>query len=194
MGYSYSVYAVDLAKLQKVWASADDKTKRALLKKQAERIEQNDKWFATRIEAGAPTLATCIDDIFAGKVTKKKFGYQYGYALEAICAHLGSRIEDLDMTWFAEFLDPYLKKQKQASTQKLIGHDVRPIAIPKADDFPEIGTIDAAGMTKLAAALDAIEDAVEEEDDGDAAEVIEELRGWLARAKKAKKQIVWFVY
>lgn len=194
VGYSYNVYAVDLARLQKLWGSADDKVKKALLKKQATRIAENDETFEDTIQDGAPTLTTCIDDIFAGKITKKQHGFQYGYALEVICAHLGSRIDDLELSWFDEFLDPYLKKAKQPSTQKLVGRDVRPIAIPKPEDFPEIGTIDAAGMTKLAAALDAIEASVEEDEDDDAAEVMEELRGWLSLAKKAKQQIVWFVY
>lgn len=193
MGYSFSVYAVDLEKLKAVWGSADDKVKNALKKKLADDITENDETWAEQIASeGVPSTETALDDIFAGKATKRKHGFQYGYALEIICRHLGKRVDDLDMTWVDELIDPLLKKHKKPNAQKLLGSGSFPMPIPKPADFPEIGTIDAAGMTALGAALDAIEE--DAEDDDDATEVIEELRGWLASAKKAKKQIVWFIY
>jgi len=193
MGYSYSVYAVDLARLKKVWGSKDPKLAAAAKKQQAERIKDNGEWFADEIASGElPSLGQAIDEIVAGKVTKKQHGSQYGYALEVLCMHLGTRVDEEEFTWFDEFLDPLLKQAKQPDTEKLVGRGSIPMKIPEPADFPEIGTIDTKGIAAFTKALDAIEELAE--DDDDAEEVIDEVRGWLAGAKKKRRQLVWFIY
>lgn len=193
MGYSFNVYSVELAKLKKVWGSEDETLKKALLKKQKAAIAENDENWADEIaDEEVPSLTTAIDDIFAGEAQHEDSGFQYGYALEVICKHLGKRIDEEEFTWFDEFLDPLLKKRKQPSVEKLLGRNVYPMPIPEPDDFPEIGTIDTKGIAALAKALDAIED--DAEDNDDVTEILVEVRKWIASAKQAKRQIVWFVY
>jgi hypothetical protein len=197
MGYGFSVYGVDLAKLQPVWGSKNARLAAAIKSKQAEELAGNDEWFSDEIEEGAPSLASALDEIIAGKATKKKHGFQYGYALERLCAHMGKRIDDSDLSYaFDQNLDPLLKKVKQPRTAKLLCTGVLPLAIPRPSDFPVIGTIDAPCMAILARALDAVEPAIPEDDDDELgiAWVIAELRGWIRRARRSKKAIVWFAY
>jgi hypothetical protein len=194
MGYAYSVYGVDLAKLKALWGCKDAKLAAAIKKKHADRIDDNTESFEDEIEdEDAPTLGVAIDEIFAGKCKQKDHGFQYGYALELLCHHLGKRIDEESLSYFDDWIDPLLGKAKHSEkdTQKLIGANTFPIKIPEPADFPTIGTLDDAGMKKLDAALDKIEPLAT---DDDAKEIIKELRGWTSRARKAKRQIVWFVY
>jgi len=120
---------------------------------------------------------------------RKQHGFQYGYAVEVLCKHFGNRVDKASLTWFDETLDPLLKRAKQPSIGKLLRRGQSPISIPKAD-FPEIGTLEPHQQTVMARALGAIITV----DNEDARYVIDELRRWLAAAKKRKHAIVWFVY
>ena len=193
MGYSFSVYAVDLDKLTAVAGKNDRKLLAAVLKKQAEEIADNDESFEEEIAKGTPSLAVALQQIIEGKIKAPKgSGYQYGYALEVLCAHLGERIEEEDLSWFHEFIDGYLKKVKSRSSMKLLGEDKLPIRIPKPDDFPGIGSIT---LEQVIAATPFFTAAAKlATDDDDATEVFDEIVGWLKVAKKKKRGLVWFVY
>src|SRR5947207_6509076 len=147
MGYAFSVFGVDLAKLQAAWGSNNTRLAATIKKNQASDLAGNDEWFADEIAKGAPPIGKAIDEIIAGKPTKKKFGFQYAYALERLCVHFGKRIDDGDLSsGIHESLDPLLKKVKQPKTAKLLCTGTFPLAIPAPREFPEIGTINAACM------------------------------------------------
>lgn len=191
MGYAYSVYAVDLKKLKRLWGKRDKKLGKALRAKHAEDIKQNTDWFDDAIaERGSPTLGRAIHEILDGKCAAKGHGFQYGYAVELLCRELGGRVDEVSLTWFDDVLDPLLKRAKQPALAKLLGKGVRPMPIPAPADFPEIGTIEPAGLVKLDAALAKLDDGGDE----NTKMVIDEVRGWCARAKKQKRGVVWFVY
>ena len=184
---------MDLDKLAAAAGKNDRRLLAAMLKKQAEEIADNDESFEEEIAKGTPSLPVALEQIVAGTIKAPKgSGFQYGYALEVLCAHLGERIEEEDLSFFHEFIDGYLKKVKSRSSMKLLGEDKLPIRIPKPADFPGIGSItleqviEATPFFTVASAL-AI-------DDDDATEVFEEILGWLKVAKKKKRGLVWFVY
>src|SRR5262245_21450577 len=166
MGYGFSVYSVDLKKLRTARGSKNARLAAAIKKKQAERFTHADDWFADDIASGAPSLATALDELIAGKPTKKKYGFQYGYAIELLCEHFGKRIDEGDLSSrIDESLDPLLAKAKKPTLSKLLRSGVFPLAIPEPRDFPEIGTIDAKAMTALGSALAAIEPMIPPDDD-----------------------------
>jgi hypothetical protein len=190
MGYAYSTYAVDLDVLRKTFGGGDEELYRKLKAKYAKEMIENDEWFDHYLAKGAPPLVVALRELIAGKPARKKHGFQYAYALEMLCKHFGGRIDEADLTWFDEALDPLLKKAKQPSTGKVIGRGVYAVRIPKPADFPEMGTLDAKGQ----AALGKVLDAVGEPEDEDVKYVTDELRSWLKKAKAKKAGIVWFVY
>ncbi|MEO8700768.1 MAG: hypothetical protein ABI867_12030 [Kofleriaceae bacterium] len=195
MGYAYSVYAVDLAKLTKLWGSSDTRLAARLAKAHADEYASKDEWFEGDIAKGAPAFATAVTEVLAGRPTQKKHGFIYGYAVELLCQHLGSRVDEVSLTWFDKALDPFLKKAKQPKLAKLLGAGILPVPIPKPKDFPEIGTIDAKAGAALVAAMDAIAPLAPPPDDFcNAGAVIVEVRAWVTRAAKRKRQLVWFLY
>jgi hypothetical protein len=195
MGYAYSVYAVDLAKLKALWGSADAKLDAKLAKQHAADYRDKDEWFDHYIAKGAPTFATAMTEVLAGKATQKKHGFMYGYAIEQLCRHLGARVDKESLTWFDEVLDPLLKKAKQPKLAKLLCRGIFPMPIPKPGDFPEIGTIDTKAGAALIKAMTAIAPLAADDDTGYGPKMlIEEVRGWVTRAQKRKRQVVWFLY
>jgi hypothetical protein len=139
-------------------------------------------------------LAVAVGEILAGKTPKKsKHGFQYGYALEVITQHFGTRIDEDELGLGCnEAIDSYFKKAKKPSFEKLTKEGVFPLAIPAPADFPGIGTMNAADIDACLAALDAI--APLAKDDDDATEIADALRSWCGKAKKKKLGMVWFYY
>jgi hypothetical protein len=193
VGYAYSVYAVDLKKLRKR-PLREKKWFGALRNAEAEEWKRADEWFDDAIvQRGAPTRARAAWELVFETPSQKKHGFQYGYALEALCRAFGNRVDDASLTWFDETLDPLLAKARCPSTKTLLGSGVYPMAIPPPADFPEIGTVTPAGCVAGIRAMAKIEPLVAKGDD-DALMVVREVRGWFERAKAHKRGLVWFVY
>lgn len=193
MGYSFSVYAIDLKKLRKVWGKKDTELLSEIREEHADDISDNDESFEDDIiEGGAPIVARALYEILAGKPEKKDHGFQYGYALELLCKHLGERVDEESLTWFDDILDPLLKKAKCPKTELLLGAHVLPLKIPMPNDFPEIGTVEPNGCIAGLGVMQTIAPLAKGNDD--AKMVIDEVTGWFDKAKKAKAGLVWFVY
>lgn len=116
--------------------------------------------------------------------------YMYGYALEVMCQTLGKRVDEEELSWFDEFIDPHMKR----SSMKLLGDNRRPIPFPEPDDFPGIGSIDTKQVIAAEPFFVASLAVAKKKDDDDAIEVFDEVLGWLRAAKKKKCGLVWFVY
>jgi len=183
MGYPYSAYAVDLAKLRA--APGSKALARAIGKKLEGELERNTEWFAADITNGAPTLESALSEIIAGTTPKKsKHGFQYGYAVELLTRHFGVRIDEDELGYGAhKAIDPFLKKAKQATFDELTKSGVSPIPIPAIADFPLIGTLDDKAIAALLAALTAAEPFKDKKVDA-----------WCGKARKKKRGIVWFAY
>jgi hypothetical protein len=194
VGYAYSVYTVDLKALRKLWGRG--KKNNALGEEIREELEEDiaDNWEAFEddiIEHGAPLVARAMYEIFAGKPEKKEHGFQYGYALELIVQHIGQRVDDEQLTWFDDVLDPLLKKARCPNVEQMMGRGTLPLKIPMPDDFPEIGTVEPAGCIAAIGALATIRPMTKNDN---ALMVIDEVRGWFEAAKKMKRGLVWFIY
>jgi hypothetical protein len=191
MGYAFSVYGVDTQKVAAFGDSADTKLLATVLKNQARDVAANRSWFEDEIGEGAPDLAAALTEIAAGKCSNKASGFQYAYAVELLCKQFGKRIDDLSLAMsMDETIDPFLEVAKiKGGTLKLLGVGVLPIKIPRPDDFPLYGTLDPDGVTKLAAAMKALQPLTK---GTDAEAVVTELASWAKQAKTTG--LVWFTY
>ena len=194
MGYNYSAYAVDLKALRKVWGKG--RKQRELFDEICEEheddIADNYESFEDYIvEDGAPILKRALYEIFLGKPSQKDHGFQYGYALQLLCEQLGERVGEEELSWFAEYIDPLLKKARCPSTEQMMGEGTLPLKIPMPKDFPVIGTVEAAGCIAALGALGTIRAMTE---DDDALYAIDEITIWFEAAKKKKRGLVWFIY
>jgi hypothetical protein len=193
MSYPYSAFAVDLKKLAAAAGSKDKKLEAALLKKFAKHYAENAAWFEDEIAEGAPTLDAAVAQVLAGTAPKRsKHGFQYGYAAEVLVQHLGTRIDEDELGLGAgDAVEPFFKKAKLPSFDKLTKNGVLPMAIPKPANFPDISTMNPKDVAALAVALDVIAPLVK---DHPAKEVADALRSWCTKTGKKKAGLVLFAY
>lgn len=187
MGYAYAVYAVDLNSLRATFGCKDEALYATLCAEYADDLKENASWFEDDIADGAPTLARALRDLLWGE-PKVEHGFQYGYAAELLCRHLGERVDDLELASFDEVADPLLRVSK---TSELLGRGVMPMTFPAPEDFPEIGTVEAEacehsdGMFAYASLMT---------DDDNARTVMEAVGRWFDRAQELKRGLVSFLY
>ncbi len=181
-----------------------DKLVAAVLESQADRIKDNTEWFSDDIAEGAPTLEQALRELVAGECTKKKHGFQYAYALEAVCAHLGKPLGAADfINWTVlEALEEALPNdealRKLLSCENMTEAKKLAVPIPRPADFPGMGTLDAAQCKTCLAALQKLkidpEKTYGELDGEELAESLDELKGWFSAAVKAKRGLMLFTY
>ena len=180
MGYAFSTYAVDLKKLR-----PNAKLVPELRESFAKHIERLDEWFDQDVvQRGAPTMARALYQLLAGEPMPKQFAYAYAYALEIVCMHFGKRVGEEDLVWFADTLDPLLRRAKQPTTARLLGKGVIPMKVPMPRAFPDIGSLAPAGCKAALKSLAALPT-----DDDDVRMVVTEVRRWCESGS-----VVWFVY
>jgi hypothetical protein len=195
VGYAYSVYAVDLKKLKPPKGKAKIKKLFDELKeKHGADIRESDEWFDHYIvEQGAPIRLRALWELLHGTCSQKQWGFQYGYCLELLCKQFGRRIDETSLTWFDDVLDPVLKRARCPATKRLLGKGAFPLPIPAPKDFPEIGTVTAAGCISGLRAMSKVR-ALVVPDDENLVMVVDEVTQWFQRAKAAKQGLVTFVY
>ena len=142
MSYTVTCYQVDIDELKKLCPSKDRNVLKTILRKQSAHIEDSNDYFADDIEEGAPPLETALTHLIMGEEMNSEFGFMYGYALEALCIHLGQRLEmdafeSMTGGWFWELPD-------RIQSLVLSGS---PIKLPDIDDFPNIGHKTLAQIT-----------------------------------------------
>jgi hypothetical protein len=203
VGYAPTAYVVDLAALRAMFGCHDPKLAGKIVKKHAADVADKDAWFADDIANGAPDVATALAEIIAGKCTKKQHGFQYAYALELACKHLGTSLYAAD--WInAGFLDALQAALPKGAVKKLltanhVTENPRPVVrIPLPKDFPGMGYFESAQCKEALAVLKAVKldpDARYGDFDGeDLAEGLAELRGWFHKAVAKKRGLMVFTY
>lgn len=98
----------------------------------------------------------------AGRKPRTKHGFQYGYALELLCRHLGKALDTADyagLETFEEVGEVLKSKPLLAIQQGLDGGGPLFFPIPKPADFPGIAACDAATCAQLAEQLKALDPA-----------------------------------
>jgi hypothetical protein len=167
MSYGFMAWAVDTKRLEEVCGSKDGKLFRRLAKGEA------------------PALRQIID----GTVDQQSpDGASYYYAFQTIVAHFGRSLDNGAVyPWWPDddAFDAWLKKRKIPLS---LWSFMRGLPnLPRPDDFPRAGMIDAATVKKIDAAFTK----------ADLARADEQtlcIRDWFREAAKAKRGIVAFYY
>jgi hypothetical protein len=134
MGYSTLVYGVDIDRLRSTFGSHDETWLREVEQEFADDLRQNDGRFSDEIRRGAPTLGEALAQILRGEITGHAgTGFQYGYAVELLCKHLGHPLDNDDLIEFVDDLE--------IPTGVLSSGP--PLPIPPPLDFPAIGFLTA---------------------------------------------------
>jgi len=182
MGYGTLAYAVDLDRLRSAYGSKDRAMFQAIEKREADDIRDRDEWFRDRIKRGAPSLREAVAQIIEGQINAPPWaGFQYGYALELLCKHLGHVLENRDRVSFIEHL----------GTPTGLTSSGPPLPISRPEDFPSIGflTADQVGDEYLR-----LKDQDLSHERKDLEWAREEFRSFLRLAFERKLALVTFTY
>jgi hypothetical protein len=183
MSYSLVPYAIDLEQLRAAVGSRNASLKQEVCAANAERIEED----AEDLEDDESlTLKAAVSELIDGEFSDEDSAHQYGYALEALCSHLG---QSLDVNLWCgvrwEAMDV-------TGLDDVIIDSGPPVDLPDlTGNFPTIGHLDAKAVAAAVGQLDA---SPSKHDDSDAQALLAEYETWLRTTHQAGKGIVFFYY
>jgi hypothetical protein len=178
MSSTLSVYVISFDRLKNVRGSRD----RGLV----EAIGAELEYFLSQVDElrdedeDVPTCRDAVAQIVEGAPLAAHLGYLYGYALEAICAHLGRELPGVSSisraaAWIDE-VDEFLAGKGIPIGLSNLVFGVCPVDIPTPDDHPSIGSWPPH---VIPGALEAIRRADLAGSDDGTTETIAQVRGWL---------------
>ena len=132
------------------------------------------------------TCAEAVAELINGNRSEDASGYLYGYALQAICAHIGKELNTnipgiVGAVEWSEEVDAILEsKNIPIRLEKLI-YGGSPLPIPEPDDYPFIGKWLAE---KIPAALTAFASLDLAGIDSEIADTLKQIHAWLESASK----------
>ncbi len=135
-------------------------------------------------EAGL-TCAEAVAQLIDGETSPDVPGFLYGYALEAMCGHLGRELPNIcpiagASEWIEE-VDEFLKSQGVTISLNDLVMCGSPVPIPQPDDYPFIGFWPAEEVPAALASIRGVDLAPL---DQEMAETIEQMRQWLEETVK----------
>jgi hypothetical protein len=188
MSTTLEVYAVSLDELRRVAGSRDEGLISAIVVEQASWLAEIDAIRDVDEEEAGETLtcAQALAQIINGEIRAEVPWYQrhlYGYALEALCGHLGEPLENVSAItgasgWVDE-VDAFLIENDVPIRLSDLMFGKIPLEIPEPDDYPCIGSW-SAGV--IAGALVPLRRIGGNPEDPEMAETIGQLRDWIEAA------------
>jgi hypothetical protein len=183
MGYGTHACAIDIDRLRSVFGSNDRAMLKALDESYGDTFLRNDEWSADRISEGAPTQREALAQIIEGKITGPDWaGFQYGYATEILCEHLGHWLEDENLIHDIEDLE---------IPTGLSNYNGLLFPVPEPDDFPDIRFLTAEQVREDYERLTGL-DLSHEDEELEAAR--EEFRSYFRQASEKGLGLVTFAY
>lgn len=191
MSSGINVYLVDIERLKQAIGSGDQSLIDAIVK-------ETRGFLSTIDDIDDEAELTCADavaELINGQISEDVPGYLYGYALEAICAHLGEELPNVAQIagaseWMEEVDQILERKGISVRFNGLVYHG-SPVPIPEPDDYPFIGQWTAA---QVAAAVPAFRAADLSDLDAEMAETIRQMCAWAeAAASQPGSSIVGFL-
>jgi hypothetical protein len=191
MSSGINVYAVPIERLKQLVGSRDLGTIDAI-------VEGHEEFLSSIDDIDEEAELTCADavaQLLNGELSEDAPGYLYGYAVEAICSHVGETLPNIcpiagASDWIEE-VDALLERKGIPVRLNALLYGGSPVPIPEPDDYPFIGKWTAA---ELAAAKSAFESADLTDVDPEMAETLQQMRDWVeAAAKKPGASLVGFL-
>jgi hypothetical protein len=181
MSSTLSVYVISFDRLKKVRGSRDRGLVEAIGAELESFLSQVDE--LRDEDEDVPTCRDAVAQIIEGAPLAAHLGYLYGYALEAICAHLGRELPGVSSisraaAWI-DVVDELLEGKGIPIGLSTLVFGVCPVDIPTPDDHPSIGSWPPH---VIPGALEAIRRADLAGSDDETTETIAQVRGWLEAA------------
>jgi hypothetical protein len=181
MSSSLNVYALPMERLRQLIGSRDQTTIDAI-------VEGKEDFFSGVDDIHEEVELTCADavaELLNGEWSEDAPGYLYGYALEAICSHIGETLPNIcpisrASDWIEE-VDALLEDKGIPVRLTGLVDGGSPVPIPEPDDYPFIGTWTAA---ELALAKSAFESADLTDIDPEMALTLQQVRDWVQAAER----------
>jgi hypothetical protein len=192
MSSTLSVYVISFDRLKKVRGSRN----RGLV----EGIGAELEYFLSQVDElrdedeDVPTCRDAVAQIMERAPLATHLGYLYGYALEAICAHLGRELPGVSSisraaAWI-DVVDELLEGKGIPIGLSTLVFGVCPVDIPTPDDHPSIGSWPPH---VIPGALEAIRRADLAGSDDETTETIAQIRGWLEAAGDPEEGLMGFL-
>jgi len=200
MSTTLTGYAVDFDRLKSIYGGNNERLlEKILVQRRRDLREMNEGVLADGIRDGRLTVQQALGDIIAGRITDRKSGAQYHYALEQICQTVGtwfapSVLSGIAGSWMFETFGPVLEKKwklKGVLTLQELMEKGPPIPLPEPEDFPAVGSFTPE---EVDAALDKLWQVDRTGVDPEVLEGVAEIEAWLKTAKKAGVGLITYYY
>jgi hypothetical protein len=126
VSYSLVPYAVDLNQLRAALGSKDEALLTAILESDPERFEEDE-------DEGELSLRAALRHLVMGLNRRNDSGYQYGYALEHLCAYLGERLDS------DEWESIRWEVLEETGMVEIMEGNGSPVRLSRINDFPSLG-------------------------------------------------------
>ncbi len=177
MSYVLMPFMIDLSKLRAAVGSKDAALVQAIRAHNPEEFTKVDR------ERGL-SLGDALSRLVMGEKLGNEKTYQYGYALEALCRHLGEVIRP--DTWggvrWAAMEDTGVEAVMESGP---------PVPLPPNDDFPTIGYLEVGDIRRR---LKEADGNGMTNPDSDLQELLTEFEGWLRQAASNGKDLIFFYH
>lgn len=177
MSYVVSPYLIDLTKLRTAIGSAN-----AFLVDDV--AEDNPDDFDTGSNDEI-SLRQALTHLVFGNRLDERMAHRYGYALERLCRHLGTRLDS--GLWDAV----RWRTLEATGLDRIFEESGSPVPLPRIPDFPGIGYI---SVEQLSAALREAENQQRDSGDADLRDLLTEFKSWLEEAAQRRRSLVLFYY
>jgi len=181
MSSTFSVYAVSFDRLRRVPGSRDRALIEAIATTHEDFFAQIDELADSEEEV--PTCREALEQLVEGSPLADHLGHLYGYALEAVCAHLGRELDGVPaISGASGWIDPvdaFLREKGVPITLTDLVFGASPVDLPTPDDHPYIGSWPPESIPTALAAIRGVDTAGL---DFETAETVDLIRGWLEAA------------
>lgn len=153
-------------------------------------------WAGGRIGHGGPTLTDAVSALLNGGPFDHRYAYQYGYALEPICAAVGEELDnslwcEVGPEVYEEVDDFFHRASALLCVEQLCLGRPLPFDIPCAPNEPHIGFRGRAEIADIAVTLDKACAGANASDEW-IADNARAVRDWYAHAADAGLDLVFF--
>jgi hypothetical protein len=192
MSSGIDVYAVSIERLNQLAGSRDPDLVGAVIEQQHDFLESID----ALDEEGQMSCAHALAEVVNGEISGEMPGYLYGYAVKALCAHVGKELPGISpiargSEWIEE-IDGLLTSRQIPLQLSTLVYGGSPLEIPQRDDYPFIGSWAAEEIPAALEAFRALDTAAL---DPEMAETLVQMRTWLeAAAATPGTSLVGFLY
>lgn len=199
MSYTLIPIAVDLQQISEVIGSKNQHLVDVINAEFGPKITGLEELFNDFVEEsdGELTVHVAMIQLIMGEKYNEDQGSVYGYALEALCRHLGQSLPNsewsgINWEWPERADDALAMAGIDPSPVGDLMRRPLPIALPKIKDFPSIGFMELAEIQTALVAFG--KEQLLQVKDRSVRHALQQLREWLKSCVKDRHDLICFYY